>query len=677
VEHTRKKSICWVSLSIALIFWCSVLTINFTPPALGDGLYDNGDIGEYVNDRTVDNVGEYADNSTVIGVADGEWIEYTSDGYANYPDSFYDYYPDYAPDAAQIGELNSLIQASGANWVAASNPISRLPAQQQQILAGTILPNTKAANAGQTSTAATAPVSASSSGTVSSTTLPASFDWRNYSSKSYVTPIKNQGNCGSCWAFSSTAVIESKALMAFNLANLDKDLSDQIVLSFSNPGVDSCSGGYITDAASFLQTKGVALESADPYIAASSSTPAPNWQADDYKISNWNYVIWGDMNQAQSVTALKNAIYNYGPVVVTMQVYNDFFSYTSGVYKYVSGGLAGGHAIAAIGWDDVNQCFICKNSWGASWGENGFFRIAYSQMSDNKIDFGMYSLSYGNAVMSSALPLADFYAASAVTGLAPLTVSFQDTSTSKTPILSRQWNFGDGSTSTAQSPTHTFQNAGTYTVTLQVTNANGSNTNTQNNLIVVSVNANKPVANYSATPITGYPPLCVQFTNSSTGKITTGTWTFGDGSTSTAANPAHTYQTPGTYSATLSVAGTLGTSSKSTAITVNKLPVPTANFSANYTSGYAPIADQFTDSSSGNGIKLTGWKWSFGDGSTSTAQNPSHTFTSAGTYTVSLIAVSAGGNSTAKTMTLKVNPKPAASLATTPIILNWLSNSQW
>jgi PKD repeat protein len=465
--------------------------------------------------------------------------------------------------------------------------------------------------------------------------------------------------------------------MAFNLPNLDKHLSEQVVLSFSNPGVDSCNGGYITDAAGFLQNKGVPLESADPYIAASSSTPVANWQADDYKIANWNYVIWGNMNQSQSVTALKNAIYNYGPVVVTMEVYSDFFAYGSGVYKYVSGSLQGGHAIAAVGWDDVNQCFICKNSWGTGWGENGYFRIAYSQMSDNRVDFAMYSLSYGSAVMSSALPLADFYATSAVTGVAPLTVGFQDTSTSKTSILTWLWNFGDGSTSTSQNPTHTFQNQGTYTVTLQVTNASGSNTNTQKNLVVVSANANKPVANFSATPVSGYSPLAVQFTNSSTGKITTGTWTFGDGSTSTATSPAHTYQSPGTYTATLTVTGSLGSSSKSTTVTVNKPPVPTANFTANCTSGYAPLAVQFTDSSNGNGTKVTGWKWSFGDGTTSTAQNPSHTFTSAGTYTVSLIAVNAGGNSTAKTMAVKVTAKPAATPTVTQSLWNVPANFHW
>lgn len=110
------------------------------------------------------------------------------------------------------------------------------------------------------------------------------------------------------------------------------------------------------------------------------------------------------MNPGQAtgdiVSALKNSLYAYGPLVVTMYVYGDFQNYAGGIYSYSGGNLEGGHAIELIGYDDNNQCFIAKNSWGTAWGESatsvpyydstmggGFFRIAYSQV-NNQVSFG-------------------------------------------------------------------------------------------------------------------------------------------------------------------------------------------------------------------------------------------------------------------------------------------------
>ncbi len=103
-----------------------------------------------------------------------------------------------------------------------------------------------------------------------------------------------------------------------------------------------------------------------------------------------------------TAAALKNALLTYGPLVTTMNVYSDFYSYAGGVYSYVSGTLQGGHAIEIIGYDDTEQCFIVKNSWGVDWGESepgsisttGFFRIAYSELNDPKVQFGYYTIAY-------------------------------------------------------------------------------------------------------------------------------------------------------------------------------------------------------------------------------------------------------------------------------------------
>jgi len=90
---------------------------------------------------------------------------------------------------------------------------------------------------------------------------------------------------------------------------------------------------------------------------------------------------------------MKNALYNYGPIVATFYVYSDFYSYRSGVYSYATGTYQGAHAVLTVGYDDVNQCFIVKNSWGTGWGEAGFFKIAYSEVTGTS-RFGYSVLAY-------------------------------------------------------------------------------------------------------------------------------------------------------------------------------------------------------------------------------------------------------------------------------------------
>ncbi|WP_141241710.1 PKD domain-containing protein, partial [Methanosarcina spelaei] len=156
----------------------------------------------------------------------------------------------------------------------------------------------------------------------------------------------------------------------------------------------------------------------------------------------------------------------------------------------------------------------------------------------------------------------------------------------------------------------------------------------------------KPVASFSASPTSGNAPLKVTFTDKSTNSPTSWKWTFGDGKTSTLKNPAYTYSKAGKYTVSLTVKNTAGTSTKTIKnyITVNAAPVkPVASFSASPTSGKAPLKVQFTDKSAG---LPTSWKWSFGDGTYSTAKSPAHTYSKAGKYTVSLTVKNAKGSST-------------------------------
>jgi PKD repeat protein len=153
----------------------------------------------------------------------------------------------------------------------------------------------------------------------------------------------------------------------------------------------------------------------------------------------------------------------------------------------------------------------------------------------------------------ASLPPAASFSGSPRSGGAPLTVSFTDLSTGV--IDKWSWSFGDGGTSTEQNPTYTYNTPGSYTVTLEVTGAGGTNTRVETAFITVTPPAEPPVASFSGSPRSGGPPLAVSFTDSSTGVIDKWSWSFGDGGTSTEQNPTYTYNTPGTYSVTLTITG--------------------------------------------------------------------------------------------------------------------------
>ncbi len=252
------------------------------------------------------------------------------------------------------------------------------------------------------------------------------------------------------------------------------------------------------------------------------------------------------------------------------------------------------------------------------------------------------------------VPVADF-TATPRSGNIPLTVQF--TGTSKGNITGRLWNFGDGTTSTERSPSHTYLKAGSYTVSLTVTGPGGSNTKTMEGFIQVKPQA--PVANFTATPRSGRSPLLVQFTDTSTGNITSRLWEFGDGTTSTERNPSHTYVKPGSFIVSLTVTGPGGSNTKTMEgfVQVNP-PAPVANFTATPRSGKSPLVVQFTDTSTGN---ITSRLWNFGDGTTSTEQNPVHTyrFKNTGDFTVSLSVTGLDGTDTeTKTNYIHLIPPP-------------------
>ncbi|MGI6023331.1 MAG: PKD domain-containing protein, partial [Methanoculleus sp.] len=271
-------------------------------------------------------------------------------------------------------------------------------------------------------------------------------------------------------------------------------------------------------------------------------------------------------------------------------------------------------------------------------------------------------------------PVASF-AVDKASGDAPLTVQFTDTSNWKPDTY--EWNFGDGTTSTEQNPVHTYTTAGTYTVTLKVSRDGGSTSTATKNVAV------KPVADFEADTTRGDSPLTVKFTDLSEGAVDEWKWDFGDGRTSTEQDPVHVYNTTGTYTVTLTAKkGALtSTETKEAFITaVNPDASLDAEFRANTTQGYAPLAVKFFDQSQG---EVTKWQWNFGDGTTSTEQNPVHTYSKAGNHTVTLkVTGPRGSDTTTKSAYITArDPKPVAVFSAdkvrgeTPLIVQFTDKS--
>ncbi|MFC2000653.1 PKD domain-containing protein [Chloroflexota bacterium] len=270
-------------------------------------------------------------------------------------------------------------------------------------------------------------------------------------------------------------------------------------------------------------------------------------------------------------------------------------------------------------------------------------------------------------------PTADFSAVP-LSGDEPLTVVFTDLSTSYDGIASWLWDFGDGQTSTDQNPAHEYAQDGTYTVSLTVSEADGD-TDTETKADYITVSDTGPAADFSAEPLAGDEPLTVAFTDLSTSYdgIVSWLWDFGDGQTSTEQDPSHEYAHDGTYTVSLTVTeadGDVSTETLSGFINVfDTEPVADIGLGVMPFAGDEPLALALADlSTSHDGI--VSWLWDFGDGGTSTGQNPTHEYTHDGTYTVSLTVTGADKDSDTETRTACIiisDTGPTADFLATPL----------
>lgn len=215
-----------------------------------------------------------------------------------------------------------------------------------------------------------------------------------------------------------------------------------------------------------------------------------------------------------------------------------------------------------------------------------------------------------------------------VGGCAPVIINPKPIINTPEPIASYLWDFGDGTTSSDPSPIHQYNNQGTYNVTLTITTTSGCTDilTVQNGVKVGS----PPIPDFSATPTEVCADQSVSFTDLSTGDITSWMWYFGDGSVSTDQNPRHEFNDTGYFDIVLVIENN-GCSDSIVKLHYVKVNPPVAQF------GYTfKCTDQFTRTFTDKSIGATSWLWDFGDGTTSTEQNPVHTYIFSGTYVVKL-----------------------------------------
>lgn len=227
--------------------------------------------------------------------------------------------------------------------------------------------------------------------------LPKKIDWRDSGGKNYLTAIKDQGDCGSCWAFSTVGVIEAR----YNIENgmystqldlasnrvvfpklmpviprilaLDyPDLSEQDLISCSTAG--DCKGGWESDALVYIKNRGIVSEDCFSYKAKDVNCDlCVDWHKKLTKIKRWGWVTRASVDKEIIKTALQD-----GPLIFYLEVYSDFYNYRSGIYQPVPSAVyEGDHSIVLIGYDENDDCWVCKNSWGTDWGENGYFKIKF------------------------------------------------------------------------------------------------------------------------------------------------------------------------------------------------------------------------------------------------------------------------------------------------------------
>ena len=290
----------------------------------------------------------------------------------------------------EIQEINNAIRAAGAKWNADETSLNKIPRSQRLKHLG-FVPGPRDKSLKERERVAKTNLETFHASTTIAAGVPEVYDLRNLGGQNFITPIRDQGGCGSCVAFGTVATVEGMSRIQAN-PNPRVDLSEaHLFYCYGRNDGRTCENGWWPDAAlDHFRNNGVVDEACYPYTDVNQNclNLCSDWNTRLNKINSWKILT--------TVTDIKSWISTKGPVITCFTVYDDFFSYRNGIYSQVSTNLAGGHCVSVIGYNDTEQYWICKNSWGTGWGENGFFRIAYGQCG---IDAEMWTVEIGSWLM--------------------------------------------------------------------------------------------------------------------------------------------------------------------------------------------------------------------------------------------------------------------------------------
>ena len=187
-----------------------------------------------------------------------------------------------------------------------------------------------------------------------------------------IHPIRDQGHCGSCWAHGSSEALSDR----FCIAGKDVIISPQDLVS-CDPHDKGCNGGGDITPYMYLSEPGAVSDACFPYVSGTGHVPPCVTKCANGEPLVRHRCVLGSVVVKAIVGTQQQELYDHGPLSTAFSVYQDFIYYKSGVYSHKTGELLGGHAIKVLGWGVEGELryWLCANSWGTKWGENGFFRI--------------------------------------------------------------------------------------------------------------------------------------------------------------------------------------------------------------------------------------------------------------------------------------------------------------